>query len=445
MHALQNNPEFERIISILSEGETTMATAILNSKVVGPTEWLAARKELLKKEKEFTRLRDDLSRQRRELPWEKVEKDYIFEGPTGKVALTELFNGRSQLIVYHFMFGPGWKEGCPSCSFIADNFDGMRTHLEQRDVAFTAISRATLPEIEAFKNRMGWKFPWVSSNATDFNYDYKVSFTKADMQPGKHPYNFGTMDFPSDEGPGLSVFYKDADGQIYHTYSTYTRGLDILLTTYNYLDMTPKGRDEAEMTPHAMAWVRHHDKYENSSEAASCCSGEAAKSRKMLEPVIAEFQQEVATTRRILERVPADKLTWKPHDKSMTLGQLAGHIAAIPDRISALAQTNGFDVSQANFVPPQPKDLDEVLATFETGVVEGEKRLRSMTDESAMQPWTMTRADTVVFTVPRAGIVRTIMLNHWYHHRGQLCVYLRLLEVPVPVVYGRSADENPFR
>jgi len=414
---------------------STATTERLNTKVVSPAEWLTARKELLKKEKEFNRLRDELSRQRRELPWEKVDKDYVFEGPTGKVALTELFRGRSQLVVYHFMLGPGWEQGCPSCSFLADNFDGMRVHLEQRDAAFTAISRAPLPEIEAFKKRMGWRFPWVSSFGTDFNYDYKVSFKKEDLGPEKNSYNFGTMPSYGEEVPGLSVFYKDADGQIYHTYSTYARGLDILLTTYNYLDMTPKGRDEEGMTPHAMAWVRHHDRY---------ADGEAEKSRKMLEPTIGEYQAEVEITRRILQRVPADKLTWKPHDRSMTLGQLALHIAEIPDRISALAEMNGFDVSQANFVPPQPKDLNEVLTGFEGAVLEGGKRLGSMTDESASQPWTLTAGDKVVFTVPRAGIVRTIMLNHWYHHRGQLSVYLRMLEVPVPVIYGRSADESPF-
>jgi len=412
-----------------------MATATMATKVVSPAEWLKARKELLKKEKEFTRLRDELSRQRRELPWERVEKDYVFEGPTGKVALTELFRGRSQLVVYHFMLGPGWEQGCPSCSFLADNFDGMRVHLEQRDAAFTAISRAPLPEIEAFKKRMGWRFPWVSSFGTDFNYDYKVSFKKEDIEPGKRSYNYETIVFPMEEGPGLSVFYKDADGQIYHTYSTYARGLDILLTTYNILDMTPKGRDEEGMTPHAMAWVRHHDRY---------AGGEAEKSRKMMEPTIGEYQSEVEITRRILHRVPADKLTWKPHDRSMTLGQLALHIAQIPDRVSALAEMNGFDVSQANFVPPQPKDLNEVLTGFEGAVLEGGKRLGTMTDESASQPWTLSAGDKVVFTVPRAGIVRTIMLNHWYHHRGQLSVYLRMLEVPVPVIYGRSADESPF-
>ena len=422
---------------------STATTEKLNIKVVSPAEWLTARKALLKKEKEFTRLRDELSRQRRELPWEKVEKSYVFEDPTGKASLSELFKGRSQLIVYHFMFGPGWEEGCPSCSFLADNFDGMRVHLEQRDVAFAAVSRATSPEIETFKKRMGWRFPWMSSFGTDFNYECKVSFTKEDMVPGRRAYNYGSMDVTSEEWPGLSVFSKDADGQIFRTYSTYGRGLDILLTTYNLLDMTPKGRDEEGMTPHAMAWVRHHDRYAD-GEAAGCCSGQAEKSHKMMEPTIGEFQSEVGITRRILSKVPADKLTWKPHGKSMTLGQLALHIAQIPDRVSALAQMNGFDASQANFLPPQPEDLNEVQTTFEASVVEGEKRLRSMTDESAMAPWTMTAGDKTLFTVPRAGIVRTIMLNHWYHHRGQLSVYLRMLEVLVPVVYGRSADENPF-
>ena len=422
---------------------STATTEKMNTKVVAPAEWLKARKELLAKEKEFTRLRDELSRQRRELPWEKVEKSYVFEGPTGRVSLAELFRGRSQLVVYHFMFGPGWEQGCPSCSFLADNFDGARVHLEQRDAAFAVVSRATSPEIEAFKKRMGWRFPWVSSFGSDFNYDYKVSFHKEDLAAGKRPYNYGTVDFPSEEGPGLSVFYKDTEGNIFHTYSTYGRGLDILLTTYNLLDMTPKGRDEAGMKPHAMAWVRHHDRYAD-GEAAGCCSGESGKPRKMMEPTIGEYQAEIAITRRILEKVPADQLTWKPHNKSMTLGQLALHIAQIPDRVSALAMRDGFDVSQANFVPDQPRDLNEVLTGFEAAVVEGERRLRSMTDEAAIAPWTMTAGDKTVFTVPRAGIVRTIMLNHWYHHRGQLSVYLRLLDVPVPVVYGRSADESPF-
>ncbi|HEV2399881.1 MAG TPA: DUF899 domain-containing protein [Candidatus Sulfotelmatobacter sp.] len=239
---------------------TTATMEKTTAKVVNRTEWLAARKELLAKEKEFTRLRDELSRERREMPWEKVEKKYVFEGPNGKQTLADLFDGRSQLIVYHFMLGPGWKEGCPSCSFLADAFDSAVIHLAQRDTTFVAISRAPLREIEAFQKRMGWKFKWLSSNGTDFNYDYRVSFTKEEIASGKPFYNYGTIFFPSEEGPGLSVFYKK-DGEVFHTYSTYARGLDILLPTYNFLDMTAKGRDEAEMKPHAMAWVRHHDRY----------------------------------------------------------------------------------------------------------------------------------------------------------------------------------------
>jgi predicted dithiol-disulfide oxidoreductase (DUF899 family) len=237
---------------------TTMEKAA--AKVVSREEWLAARKQLLAKEKEFTRLRDDLSRQRREMPWEKVEKKYVFEGVNGKTTLADLFDGRSQLLVYHFMFGPGWEQGCPSCSFLADAFDSFTIHLAQRDTSFVAVSRATLPEIEAFKKRMGWKFKWVSSNGNDFNYDYKVSFSKADIASGKPIYNYETIPFPSEEGPGASAFIKQ-DGEIFHTYSTYSRGLDILLPMYNWIDMTAKGRDEAGMKPHAMAWVRHHDRY----------------------------------------------------------------------------------------------------------------------------------------------------------------------------------------
>ena len=230
------------------------------AKVVSPAEWLAASKELLAKEKEFTRLRDELSRQRREMPWEKVEKQYMFQGANGTETLAELFDGRSQLIVYHFMFGPGWKEGCPSCSFLADSFDGVVVHLAQRDTTFVAISRATLPEIDAFKKRMGWRFKWVSSNETDFNYDYKVSFTKEQASGGKPLYNFGTIAPYGEEVPGASVFSKK-DGEVFHTYSTYARGLDMFLPAYHWLDITAKGRDEEDMKPHAMAWVRHHDRY----------------------------------------------------------------------------------------------------------------------------------------------------------------------------------------
>jgi len=233
----------------------TLETTVL--KVVSPAEWLEARKAFLKREKEFTRLRDDLSRQRRELPWVKVEKNYQFQGPNGPETLDQLFDGRSQLIVYHFMFGPGWKEGCPSCSFLADSFDGASIHLAQRDATFVAISRATLPEIEAFKKRMGWRFKWVSSFGTDFNYDFHVSFPKGEKE--KY-YNFGPSDFPSDEGPGASTFYRNATGEVFHTYSAYARGLDILIPTYNWLDLAPKGRDEDGL-PYPMAWVRHHDRY----------------------------------------------------------------------------------------------------------------------------------------------------------------------------------------
>jgi predicted dithiol-disulfide oxidoreductase (DUF899 family) len=246
-----------------TKGAVIMATATSkpeNSKVVPPAEWLAARKELLKKEKEFTRLRDELSRERRELPWEKVEKAYAFDGPKGKETLADLFGGRSQLAVYHFMFGPGWKEGCPSCSFIADHINASAVHLAARDVRMVVVSRAPLPEIEAFQKRMGWRFHWVSSYGTDFNFDYQVSATKEEIAKGDVYYNYAIGKFPSEERPGTSVFYKDQAGNVFHTYSSYGRGLDILIGAYNWLDLMPKGRDE-EGLPHGMAWVRHHDKY----------------------------------------------------------------------------------------------------------------------------------------------------------------------------------------
>jgi predicted dithiol-disulfide oxidoreductase (DUF899 family) len=239
---------------------TTTTSKTELSRVVPQADWLAARRELLTKEKEFTRLRDELSRQRRELPWELVEKRYVFNGPKGKETLADLFDGRSQLIVYHFMFGPGWKEGCPSCSFLADNIDGAVVHLAQRNTTLVAISRATLPEIEAFKKRMGWGFKWVSSFANAFNFDYRVSFSEEERAKGKVYYNYDTTDFPSEEAPGASVFYKNGAGEVFHTYSSYGRGLDLLLGAYNYLDLTPKGRDEDEL-PYPMAWIRHHDRY----------------------------------------------------------------------------------------------------------------------------------------------------------------------------------------
>jgi predicted dithiol-disulfide oxidoreductase (DUF899 family) len=242
-------------------------------KIVSREKWTSARKALLAKEKEFTRARDRLCAERRTLPWVKVDKAYVFDTPDGKKTLAELFDGRSQLIVYHFMLGPEWDEGCPSCSFLADHFDGANMHLAQRDVTFIAISRAPLAEIEAFKRRMGWHFPWASSFGNDFNFDYHVSF--AEDQVGKDgDYNYEQQEIVSDEMPGASVFYKDADGTVFHTYSAYARGLDILLGAYNFLDLTPKGRNEAEL-PWTMAWVRHHDKYESAKPSHSCCAGAA--------------------------------------------------------------------------------------------------------------------------------------------------------------------------
>jgi predicted dithiol-disulfide oxidoreductase (DUF899 family) len=229
-------------------------------KIVSEAEWLAARKDLLAKEKDFTHRRDALSAERQRLPWVKVEKNYVFDTADGKKTLAELFGRKSQLIVYHFMFGPDWTEGCPSCSLLADHFDGMLPHLAQRGVAFTAISRAPLAQLKSFQNRMGWHFPWASSQQNDFNHDYHVSFSPDDMARGKVYYNFGETTFPSEEAPGASVFFKDSDGRVFHTYSAYARGLDILIGAYNFLDIAPKGRDE-DALKYPMAWVRHHDKY----------------------------------------------------------------------------------------------------------------------------------------------------------------------------------------
>lgn len=424
-----------------------MATAtneILNTKVVPQADWLAARKELLTKEKEFTRLRDEISRHRRELPWEKVDKNYVFDGPQGKQTLSDLFDGRSQLIVYHFMFGPGWKEGCPSCSFLADSFDGAAVHLAQRDATFVAVSRASLPEIEAFQKRMGWRFKWVSSFGSDFNVDYQVSTAKDEQAKGKVYYNYKLTEFPFEERPGASVFFKDTDGEVFHTYSTYARGLDILLTAYNLLDMTPKGRNEENEVPYPMAWVRHHDRYENGSIASCCGSEKATRTSTMLDPILDEFREEATITKRVLDRVPADKLSWKPHARSMSLGQLAIHIATVPGNLAKIAKEDKFDVSQANFEPLQPRNVGEIQAAFEQSVREAEEYLRGMTDETAQGDWRLMLKDKEIFSKPRITVLRSIMLNHWYHHRGQLSVYLRLLEVPVPVIYGRSADESPF-
>ena len=228
--------------------------------VVTREEWLAARKALLAKEKDFTRARDELSRLRRELPWERIEKDYVFEGPDGSVTLGELFDGRSQLIVYHFMFDPAWDEGCKSCSLLSDHFDPAVVHLNQRDVSLAVVSHAPFEKLAVFKQRMGWRFTWVSSHGSDFNRDYRVSFTPEEIEQQAADYNYRIGAFPVSEAPGISVFLKDQAGDIFHTYSTYARGLDIFIGAYNLLDIVPKGRDEAEL-PFTMEWLRHHDRY----------------------------------------------------------------------------------------------------------------------------------------------------------------------------------------
>jgi predicted dithiol-disulfide oxidoreductase (DUF899 family) len=234
------------------------SSALKNHAVVSRKEWLAARTELLKKEKEFTRLRDDLSRQRRELPWVKVEKPYVFDGPKGKETLPELFESRSQLVVYHFMFAPEWDAGCPHCSRWADNFNSVIVHLNQRDVTMIAVSRAPFSKLAAYQKRMGWSFKWMSSSGTDFNYDYNVSFQPEEVAKKEAFYNFTMQDPRVSDREGVSVFYKDPSGIVFHTYSTYARGIDILNVDYHYLDLVPKGRDEAGRGPY---WVRRHDEY----------------------------------------------------------------------------------------------------------------------------------------------------------------------------------------
>jgi predicted dithiol-disulfide oxidoreductase (DUF899 family) len=234
---------------------------MMHHRVVSRDEWLAARKAHLAKEKELTRLRDQLSTERRELPWVKIEKLYVFDGPHGKETLADLFDGRSQLIIKHFMLGPGWKEGCVGCSFEVDHIEGALVHLEHHDVSYVAVSRAPLPEIEAFRRRMGWRFKWVSSYGSDFNYDFHVSFTSEEIEKGEAYYNYEVRKVGIDELSGRSVFYKDANGDVFHTYSSYGRGGDLMLGTYNILDLMPKGRDETGPNQNMTDWVRHHDRY----------------------------------------------------------------------------------------------------------------------------------------------------------------------------------------
>lgn len=235
----------------------------ISQPIVSREEWLAARKELLAREKELTRLRDGLSAKRRSMPWVKVVKEYVFDTPEGRKTLDELFDGRSQLIVHHFMFGPGWEAGCVGCSFTADHIEGTLVHLEHHDVSLVRVSRAPLAEIEAYRKRMGWRVKWVSSYENDFNYDYQVSFRPEEIAKGEVTYNYATSNISIEDLSGLSVFYRNASGDIYHTYSTYGRGDELVDSTYMLLDMTPKGRNETGPHHNLMDWVKRHDEYES--------------------------------------------------------------------------------------------------------------------------------------------------------------------------------------
>ncbi|MFS2155215.1 DUF899 domain-containing protein [Rhizobium sp. Rhizsp42] len=241
----------------------------MQNQVVSREEWLEARRALLLKEKEATHLRDKLNAERMALPWVKVEKDYAFDTPDGKRSLSELFDGRSQLIIYHFMLGPDWEAGCPGCSFLSDHVDGALPHLNNHDVTWVAVSRAPVAKVEAYKTRMGWKFPWVSSASSDFNFDYHVSFSPEDLGKDKVFYNFTSIppEDANDELPGLSAFYKNEKGEIFHTYSSYARGPEELIGTLMILDRAPKGRNEDS----TMNFVKRHDEYAEAPKASSCC------------------------------------------------------------------------------------------------------------------------------------------------------------------------------
>jgi len=250
----------------------TPSNATSPHAVVSAPQWLARREELLAHEKELTRLRDQVARERRALPWVQVDKRYEFDAPEGRRTLAELFDGRRQLLVQHFMFGPGWEQGCPSCSFMADHSDGMTIHLAQRQVTLVAISRAPLADIERFRQRMGWRFRWVSSFGSEFNHDFGVSFTPDELASGEVSYNYTRQAFPAEEAPGISVFCQDDAGRVFHTYSTYGRGVEAMMGTYSLLDLVPEGRAERDV-PHKQEWVRHHDRYAPQPQArASCCS-----------------------------------------------------------------------------------------------------------------------------------------------------------------------------
>lgn len=238
---------------------TTATTPAAERRVVSRDQWLRERLALLAEEKDLTRTRDALAGRVRDLPWVRVDKNYTFDAPAGKKSLADLFGPRSQLIVYHFMFDPTWSQGCKSCSFVADHYNGLLVHLAHRDISFVTVSNAPIERLEQFRTRMGWTFPWVSAGGTDFGRDFGVSFTDHELASGGSVYNFNRKPYPIRELPGLSVFVKDARGDIYHTYSTYARGLEDFLTAYRYIDITPKGRDEAPGG--GMDWLRHHDRY----------------------------------------------------------------------------------------------------------------------------------------------------------------------------------------
>ena len=259
---------------------TTAEPNLMDHPVVSRERWIAERKGLLAREKELTHLRDQLAGERRALPWVRIEKDYVFDAAEGRRRLADLFEGRRQLLVQHFMFGPGWEQGCPSCSFMADHIAGMKIHLEHRDLTLLVVSRAPLADIERFRKRMGWPFKWVSSHGSDFNHDFRVSFTPEEMATGAVDYNYRRQPFPAEEAPGISVFYRNDAGEVFHTYSTYGRGVEVMMGTYNLLDLTPKGRDEHN-PDYPMDWVRHHDRYQPApaaqaaTQGGSCCGGHA--------------------------------------------------------------------------------------------------------------------------------------------------------------------------
>ena len=258
-------------------------TDVASHPIVSDTRWYAERKALLAREKELTHLHDRIARERRALPWRRVDDEaYVFDTPAGRRTLGELFASRRQLLVQHFMLGPGWDAGCPSCSYMADHSDGMNVHLAQRDITLVAVSRAPLAEIERFRRRMGWKFDWVSSHASNFNFDFGVSFTEDDAASGALVYNFATQPFQGEEAPGLSIFYRSDAGEVFHTYSTYGRGVEVMMGAYQLMDLVPLGRGERDV-PYKMEWVRHHDRYDaarpadrkETAASAACCHAKA--------------------------------------------------------------------------------------------------------------------------------------------------------------------------